>query len=116
MLKRVNNAIIIQNQPTQNTNPNDPSTAASSETPPDAAPNNGILLIDAISTPAYITYPTDLKLLNKAREKTEYIIDVLHHTLPHKTQKPSTYGQKARKDFVSFVLNKNQNLTKYAPP
>ena len=35
------------------------------------------LTIDASCTPADITYPTDLKLLNEARESTERIIDDL---------------------------------------
>ena len=37
--------------------------------------NWGTLTIDASCTPADITYPTDLKLLNEARESTERIID-----------------------------------------
>jgi hypothetical protein len=39
--------------------------------------NWGTLSIDASCTPADITYPTDLKLLNEARESTERIIDDL---------------------------------------
>jgi hypothetical protein len=39
--------------------------------------NWGTLTIDASCTPADITYPTDLKLLNEARETTEKIIDDL---------------------------------------
>jgi hypothetical protein len=37
----------------------------------------GTLTIDVSCTPADITYPTDLKLLNEARESTERIIDDL---------------------------------------
>jgi len=37
----------------------------------------GTLTIDASCTPADITYPTDLKLLNEARESTQRIIDDL---------------------------------------
>ena len=37
----------------------------------------GTLTIDASCTPADITYPTDLKLLNEARQSTERIIDDL---------------------------------------
>ena len=40
--------------------------------------NRGQLIIDATCAPADITHPTDLKLMNKAREKTEAIIDRLH--------------------------------------
>jgi IS5 family transposase len=39
--------------------------------------NWGTLTIHASCTPADITYPTDLKLLNEARESTERIIDDL---------------------------------------
>ncbi len=39
--------------------------------------NWGTLTIDASCTPADITYPTDLKLLNEARESSERIIDAL---------------------------------------
>jgi hypothetical protein len=39
--------------------------------------NWGTLSIDASCTPADITYPTDLKLLNEARETTDRIIDDL---------------------------------------
>jgi hypothetical protein len=39
--------------------------------------NWGALTIDAFCTPADITYPTYLKLLNEARESTERIIDNL---------------------------------------
>jgi IS5 family transposase len=39
--------------------------------------NWGTLSIDASCTPADITYPTELKLLNEARESTERIIDDL---------------------------------------
>ena len=46
------------------------------QTSPDT--NSGKLLIDASVTPADITYPTDLKLLNAAREKAEHLIDLLH--------------------------------------
>ncbi|MFN9694896.1 MAG: hypothetical protein ACK52U_03005 [Synechococcaceae cyanobacterium] len=35
----------------------------------------GALSINASCTPADITYPTDLKLLNEARETTERVID-----------------------------------------
>ena len=49
-----------------------------SEQPP---PNSGKLIIDATATPADITYPTDLKILNAAREKLEHIIDILHRPL-----------------------------------
>ena len=46
------------------------------ETPPSEPPNKGKLLLDATCTPADISFPTDLRLLGTAREKTEKIIDI----------------------------------------
>ena len=40
----------------------------------DDPPNSGRLILDATCAPADITYPTDLKLLNDAREKNKQII------------------------------------------
>ena len=54
--------------------------------------NKGSIKIDATVTPADIRYPTDVNLLNDAREKSEELIDKLYlqGTL---TQKPRTYRQ-----------------------
>ena len=52
--------------------------------------NAGKLLVDATCTPADITYPTDLKLLGDAREKTELYIDHLHAADIGKKKKPRT--------------------------
>lgn len=56
----------------------DPQEDSSSDTP---TSNRGKLILDATCTGADITYPTDLKLLNEAREKTEEIIDRMHEPL-----------------------------------
>ncbi len=44
-------------------------------------PNQGKLIIDTPSTPADISYPTDLGLLNRVRVPTEKIIDILYKSL-----------------------------------
>jgi IS5 family transposase len=62
--------------------------------------NKGKLLVDATCAPEDINYPTDLKLLNNAREKSEEIIDTLHKAMPKGTQKPRTYRQIARQAFL----------------
>ncbi|MFW2488465.1 transposase [Clostridium chromiireducens] len=41
--------------------------------------NQGTIIIDATCTPADITYPQDLNLLNSAREKLEGYINLLHN-------------------------------------
>ena len=79
-------------------------------------PNNkGKLVLDATCAPADITYPTDLKLLNDAREKSEAIIDVLHKHMPKGIKKPRTYRQRARRDYLAVSKNRNpskRNLRK----
>lgn len=62
--------------------------------------NKGTLMLDATCAPADIKYPTDLGLLNHAREILEDMIDVLHHPLIGKMEKPRTYREKARKSYL----------------
>jgi len=69
-------------------------------------PNKGKMLIDATCTPADITFPTDLKILNEAREKSEKIIDILHRPHIGKNKKPRTYRKKARKQFLAIAKSK----------
>jgi hypothetical protein len=49
--------------------------------------NQGKLILDATCTPADIKYPTDLGLLNQAREHTEKIIDALHNQIKSPVKK-----------------------------
>lgn len=79
------------------------------DTPKDNTPpsNHGKLLVDATCTPADITFPTDVKLLNEAREKTEEIIDCMHAPLIGKRPKPRTYRKKARKDYLALIKQKS---------
>ena len=69
------------------------------DAPGEGTINKGKLLVDATCTPEDINYPTDLKLLNTAREKSEQVIDVLHKAMPKGTRKPRTYRQIARKEY-----------------
>jgi hypothetical protein len=68
--------------------------------------NRGKLIIDATCTPADITFPTDLKVLNTSREKSEEIIDILHSPLRGKQKKPRTYRKRARKEYLSAAKSK----------
>jgi len=74
--------------------------------------NHGHLIVDATCAPADIRYPTDLSLLNEAREKLEAIIDRLYEALPDKTTKPRTYRINARKDYLKAA--KARKMTKQA--
>jgi len=79
------------------------------EEPPE---NDGKLVVDASCTPADITYPTDLKLLGEAREKTESYIDKLHAPLAGEEKKPRTYRQKARKQYLAVAKQKKAGMKK----
>jgi len=72
--------------------------------------NKGKLLVDATCAPEDINYPTDLKLLNKAREQSEQIIYRLHKAMAKGTKKPRTYRQKARKNFLK--VSKSRKVRK----
>ncbi len=67
--------------------------------------NQGKLLLDATVAPQNITYPTDLKLLNAARVKSEEIIDKLYANSTLE-QKPRTYRKIARKAFLLVIKKK----------
>lgn len=65
--------------------------------------NQGSLILDATCAPSDIRYPTDLRLLNEAREKLEKTIDILHEPDAGTKAKPRTYREKARKDYLAYV-------------
>lgn len=74
----------------------------------DSNSNKGKLLIDATVAPQNITFPTDLKLLNAARRKSEELIDILHNPLLHGEKKVRTYRQVARKSFLNAAKKKRK--------
>ncbi len=82
---------------------NPPPTSAEppSEDEPDPT-HQGKLILDATVADQAIRYPTDLSLLNEAREFSERIIDILYPRTPL-TKKPRTYRQQARKAYLSIV-------------
>ena len=64
----------------------------------------GTLILDASCFPSDIHYPTDIHLLNHARELTEEIIDILHEQLVRLgIIKPRTYRKVARKAYLSYA-------------
>ncbi|MFD1362804.1 IS5 family transposase [Lentibacillus salinarum] len=93
--------------------PSENTSSESADTQSDDQPaNQGKLLLDATCTPADIAYPTDLGLLNEAREKLEHIIDVLHAPHRGKKKKPRTYRQKARKAYLSVAKQRKPKAKK----
>ena len=70
------------------------------------APNEGTLILDATCVPQNIRFPTDLSLLNEAREKLEMLIDALHAAGLTEGKKPRTYRKRARRDYLRFARNR----------
>ncbi len=62
----------------------------------------GKLILDATVTPQAIRYPTDLSLLNEAREFSEQIIDKLYPKTDW-TKKPRTYRVKGRRAYLAIA-------------
>ena len=69
--------------------------------------NKGKLITDATACPQDIAYPTDLNILNDAREKAEQIIDSLYDISIH-NQKPRTYRKIARTDYLKTAQKKKK--------
>ena len=64
--------------------------------------HQGKLILDATVCEQAIRYPTDLSLLNEAREFSEQIIDKLYPRTELK-KKPRTYREKARKAYLAIA-------------
>jgi len=71
-------------------------------------PNKGTLKIDASVADQYITYPTDLKLLNTCRQESERLIDALY-LKGHFSEKPRTYRRKARTEYLDLSKKRNKD-------
>ncbi|WP_251672118.1 MULTISPECIES: IS5 family transposase, partial [unclassified Sporosarcina] len=82
--------------------------------PGDSSPvyKQGKLLIDATCAPSDIAYPTDIGLLNQAREKLEKMIDSLHAERSDGTRKPRTYRRKARKEYLALSKQRKPSYEK----
>lgn len=97
----------------------DDGTPPSSDSTSNSKPNQeskkahqGKLLLDATCAPSDIAYPTDVGLLNEAREKLEKIIDTLHIPFIGKRRKPRTYRKKARKQYLSLSKQRKPSKEK----
>ena len=76
---------------------------------PPSSGHQGQLIVDASCAPADIHYPTDLDLLNQAREHSERMIDEFYQQvagcLP---KKPRTYRRIARRDYLRIVKRRKK--------
>lgn len=108
MLETINDRIAgVQNNDDDKNDPNG-DASSSDKNDKDDSENNGKLIIDATCIPADIRFPTDISLLNEAREKTEKIIDVLFEDVKGQMKKPRTYRRIARKAFLQAIKSRKK--------
>ena len=109
---------MIQSKASQDDHDEDPGSGDDNcgdqeDSTPEATGNQGSLLIDATCTPADIRYPTDLSLLNEAREVTEKLIDAMHPPVRDGFgAKPRTHRRKARQQFLAVAKKKRPRINK----
>lgn len=111
---QVNDALVQQMQGVEEHSAESPPALASSSPAQDAAEpppsNQGQLIVDATCAPADIRYPTDLGLLNEARENSEEILDTLYAQVSEQFKvKPRTYRKLARKAYLSVAKTRKSS-------
>ena len=112
-INSINERILGLNQ--DNPNRDEPGAGDIAAEKPDMGPpveredkkitHKGKLITDATACPQDIAYPTDLNLLNDARQKSEELIDVLYTKQLHQ-EKPRTYRKIARKEYLKTAQKK----------
>ncbi|WAH38655.1 IS5 family transposase [Alicyclobacillus dauci] len=88
------------------TSPGENENGRSQEEPQEPRAHQGKLILDATCAPADIAYPTDLSLLNSAREKLGDIIDTLHAPHIGNMKKPRDRRRQARRDYLRTAKNR----------
>ena len=113
-LSELNEVLVLKGLEEEKSAPEQKCSSKDSDDAPSSSSgsNQGKLIIDSTCTPADITFPTDLKLLNTSREKSEEIIDILHRPLRGKQKKPRTYRKRARKEYLSAAKSKTLSKNK----
>ena len=104
VIKRINDRVVRAKtrQESDTVDDKDDSDPEDKSDPGSGGDNKGQLIVDATVAPADITFPTDLKLLNKSRELLEGMVDTLHAERTHGQKKPRTYRKEARKAFLTI--------------
>ncbi len=93
-------------------NDRNPEQPTKEETVFEPPTHQGKIILDATVVEQAIRFPTDLGLLNEAREISEHIIDTLYPKTDLK-KKPRSYRQKARKAYLAIVKCRRPGKKKY---
>ena len=107
ILGEINEMIIAYNHPDDHTPGNSSGGGVSDpKTSEEGSDNQGTLILDATCAPQHSAFPQDINLLNEARENLETIIDTICYE--YNEQKPRTYRQKARADYLSLAKRRKR--------
>lgn len=113
LIGRINQKIVVNKREQQTAKQSESIEKNTEESEPLPVKNQGKLILDATCAPADIAYPTDINLLNQAREHTEKILDKLYEQVREKfLRKPRTYRQKARKDYLAITKQRRPSRKK----
>ncbi|ELS01000.1 Transposase domain (DUF772) [Xenococcus sp. PCC 7305] len=114
LVGRINDRIVLNLMPKQQKKkPEQQKTEENTPRESQSPQNQGKLILDDSCAPADINYPTDLKLLNQAREQTEKLIDRLYEQVKQKLdKKPRTYRRIARKDYLELAKQRRPKRKK----
>lgn len=74
--------------------------------------HDGTLILDATCCPQNIRFPTDVSLLNEGREQLEGMIDSAHQSGATEGNKPRTYRNLARRDWLQFARDRKPTRKK----
>lgn len=69
--------------------------------------HKGSLITDATACPQDIAFPTDIDLLNDAREKSQELMDILFENSSMQ-KKPRNYRERARKEYLKIAQKKTK--------
>lgn len=108
---QMNQLLILQALKAEEEKTKDKPSDKGNQAPPPPSPikNKGRLQMDATIADSHIKYPTDLNLLNQAREKTEELITFL--CKEDGRTKPRTYKIAARKNYLNLAKKKKKSRT-----
>lgn len=98
--------------PPEDDPPPDDGGKSSPDESPSEPKNAGTILMDATCAPADIKYPTDLNLVNDARELTEGIIDQLRKQQDNPSPRPRTKSQICRKRYLEIIKHPKCGVSK----
>ena len=115
LVNKLNQRIVTKER--QGVNPDDdgpdgPGGGDAPDRSDDESSNKGTLLMDATCAPADMKYPTDLGLVNDARESSETLIDQLRDALPERPPRPRTNREICRRRFLEITKLRRKGTSK----